>query len=175
MSKRSTQHVVVMGTAGSGKSTLAERLATKLGWPFAEGDRYHPAANVAKMAAGSALTDVDREPWLEALAAWIAAREAEGSSSVLACSALKRAYRDVLRRGAPHVRFVHLRGSFEVLAERIGGRSGHFFPHELLASQLATLEPLGSGENGVEIDIALDRDAQLRAALDALGIAARDG
>lgn len=162
-----------MGTAGSGKSTLAERLATELGWPFAEGDRYHPPANVAKMAAGVALTDGDRQPWLEALAAWIAAREAEGASSVLACSALKRAYRDVLRGGAPRVRFVHLRGTFETLAERLAGRSGHFFPRDLLASQLATLEPLGSGEDGVEIDIALDRDAQLRKALDELGLAER--
>lgn len=162
-----------MGTAGSGKSTLAERLATELGWPFAEGDRYHPPANVAKMAAGVALTDSDRQPWLEALAAWIAAREAEGASSVLACSALKRAYRDVLRGGAPRVRFVHLRGTFETLAERLAGRSGHFFPRDLLASQLATLEPLGSGEDGVEIDIALDRDAQLRKALDELGLAER--
>jgi gluconokinase len=166
-----TQHVVVMGVAGCGKSTLAERLATELAWPFAEGDRYHPPANVAKMAAGVALTDADRLPWLETLAAWIAEREAEGTSSVLACSALKRSYRDVLRGGAPRVRFVHLRGSAEILAARLGGRSGHFFPSELLASQLATLEPLGSGEDGIEIDIALDRDSQLREALDALGLA----
>jgi gluconokinase len=175
MSTRRTQHVVVMGTAGSGKSTLAERLAADLGWPFAEGDQYHPPANVAKMAAGIALTDADRQPWLEALAAWIAAREVEGASSVLACSALKRAYRDVLRRGAPRVRFVHLTGAFELLATRVGGRKGHFFPRELLASQLATLEPLAKDEDGVEIPATLDRDAQLRAALEALGLAAPRG
>jgi carbohydrate kinase (thermoresistant glucokinase family) len=138
------QHLVVMGVAGCGKTTVAERLAAELGWAFAEGDAYHPPANVAKMSAGLPLDDDDRGPWLEALAGWIAAREAKGRSSIVACSALRRAYRDILRGGAPLVRFVHLHGDFDLLAARIGAREGHFFPPELLASQFEALEALGA-------------------------------
>lgn len=165
------QHVVVMGVAGCGKSTLGANLARALGWPFGEGDAFHPPANVEKMAARVPLTDADRRPWLEALARAIAGHEAAGQSSVVACSALKRAYRDILRNGAPRVRFLHMHGDFEVLAERLAGRKGHFFPADLLRSQFETLEPLGPDEDGLVVDVALPPEAQLRAALDGLGLA----
>lgn len=165
------QHVVVMGVSGCGKTTVGEGLAVVLGWPFDEGDRFHPAANIAKMSAGHALDDADRWPWLEILAGRIAAKEAAGTSSVLSCSSLKRRYRDLLRTGAPRVRFVHLHGDQAVLAGRLAARRGHFFPPGLLDSQLAALEPLGPDEDGVVVDVALDPDAQVAAALAGLGLA----
>jgi carbohydrate kinase (thermoresistant glucokinase family) len=149
------QHVVVMGVSGCGKTTVGERLAAVLGWPFEEGDR---------------LDDADRWPWLEILAARLGEKEAAGTSSVLACSALKRRYRDLLRRGAPRVRFLHLHGDKAVLAERLANRSHHFFPADLLDSQFAALERLGPDEDGVVVDVALDPEAQVRAALDGLGL-----
>ncbi len=170
-----TQHIVVMGVSGCGKTTVGEGLAAALGWPFDEGDRYHPAANVAKMSAHVPLTDEDRWPWLRALAGLIAAHERKGESSVLACSSLKRAYRDLLRTGAPRVRFLHLHGSFEVLADRLAGRRGHFFPPDLLRSQFATLEPLGPDEDGIVVDVALDPDTQVRHGLRDLGLEAQAG
>lgn len=159
-----------MGVSGSGKSTVAEGLAERLGWPFLEGDTLHPPANVAKMAAGTPLTDDDRWPWLEAIAAWIAAREAEGTPSISSCSSLKRAYRDLLRKGAPRVRFVHVAGDQAVLAARLGARKGHFFPAQLLASQFATLEPPGPDEDAVIVDLDQPPEAQVGAALAALGL-----
>ena len=138
-------HVVAMGVSGCGKTSVGERLAAVLGWPFDEGDRHHLPASVAKMSAGVPLEDADRWPWLEELARLIAAHEAAGRSSVLACSALKRAYRDVLRTGAPLVRFLHLHGDRAVLQARLDARKGHFFPADLLASQFAALEPLAPG------------------------------
>ncbi len=164
------QHLVVMGVAGCGKSTLGENLAERLQWPFAEGDRFHPAANVEKMSAGFALDDADRRPWLRALADWIAARDKEGQNSVTACSSLKRSYRDILRSGAPWVRFVHLHGSRSALEDRLASRSGHFFPAALLDDQFATLEPLEDDEDGVIVDVRLDRGAQLATALAKLGL-----
>lgn len=164
------QHLIVMGVSGSGKSTVAEGLAERLGWPFLEGDTLHPPANVAKMAAGTPLTDDDRWPWLEAIAAWIAAREAEGTPSISSCSSLKRAYRDLLRKGAPRVRFVHVAGDQAVLAARLAARKGHFFPAQLLASQFATLEPPGPDEDAVIVDLDQPPEAQVGAALAALGL-----
>lgn len=164
------QHVVVMGVSGCGKSTVGGALAARLGWPFEEGDRYHLPESIAKMSAGIPLEDADRWPWLERLAGLIAAREAEGQSSVLACSSLKRAYRDVLRSGAPRVRFVHLHGSRALLQARLDARKGHFFPPDLLASQFATLEPLGPDEDGVVVDLALSPEGQVEAALRGLGL-----
>lgn len=164
------QHVVVMGVSGCGKTTVGERLAAVLGWPFDEGDRYHPQANIEKMSAHMPLEDADRWPWLEALAGLIAEHEAAGQSSVLACSALRRAYRDVLRSGAPRVRFLHLHGSFAVLAERLAARKRHFFPADLLRSQFATLEPLGPDEDGIVVDVALDPDTQVRRGLRGLDL-----
>lgn len=164
------RHVVVMGVSGCGKTTVGERLAARLGWPFDEGDSFHPADNVAKMSAGIPLDDADRLPWLEILAGRIAEAEAAGTSSVLSCSALKRRYRDLLRTGAPRVRFVHLHGDEAVLSARLAGRRGHFFPPGLLASQFAALEPLQPDEDGVVVDVALDTDAQVAAALAWLGL-----
>ena len=110
MTGTSTQHIVVMGVSGCGKTTVGEGLAAALGWPFDEGDQFHPPANIAKMAAHTPLTDEDRWPWLRTLADRIAAHERAGRSSILSCSALRRSYRDLLRTGAPRVRFLHLHG-----------------------------------------------------------------
>jgi gluconokinase len=145
-------HVVVMGVSGCGKTTVAERLRDHLGLAFAEGDAYHPKQNVDKMAAGQPLTDEDRRPWLDSLVAWTRERDAEGASTVLSCSALKRAYRDTLREADPATLFVHLHADFEVLAERMRARA-HFMPISLLESQFDTLEPLAADELGVEVDV----------------------
>lgn len=142
---------VVMGVSGCGKSQVGARLAARLGVPFIEGDAFHSAANVDKMAAGTALTDDDRRDWLLALRDQIAQHAASGV--VLGCSSLKRAYRDVLRSGGGDVRFAHLAGSRELLAERMHNRPGHYMPVSLLDSQLATLEPLQADEAGVTLDI----------------------
>ena len=140
--------VVLMGVAGSGKSSVMAALVARLGWPALEGDALHPPANVAKMAAGVPLTDLDRAPWLAAVAEWIGEREAARESAVLTCSALRRLYRDVLRAGHPSVWFVHLDAPRAVLEERIAAREGHFMPPSMLDSQLATLEPLAPDEPG---------------------------
>lgn len=164
------QHIVVMGVSGAGKSTTGEALARHLGWPFVEGDAFHPPENVAKMRAGVALDDADRAPWLRALAAEIARNERLGQSSVMGCSSLKRAYRDILRQGAPKVRFVHVHGPRELLESRLSHREGHFFPAKLLDSQLATLEMLAADEDGVVVDMALPVNQQLHQALRLLGL-----
>ncbi|ACZ29201.1 carbohydrate kinase, thermoresistant glucokinase family [Xylanimonas cellulosilytica DSM 15894] len=145
--------VVVMGVAGAGKSTVAVEVARRVGGVFAEGDDFHSPENVAAMAAGRALTDWDRWPWLGSIRDWLAAQHAAGRPAVVSCSALARVYRDLLRDAGP-VLFVHLTGSPELLAERIGGRAGHFMKADMLASQLATLEPLGPDEPGITIDVA---------------------
>ncbi len=146
-------HLVVIGVAGSGKTTVARELAQRLGCPFADADDFHPPANVAKMSAGIPLSDEDRWPWLDAIAAWIRARTAAGETAVVTCSALRRAYRDVLRAASPDVRFVHLAGPRELLSARIGGRRGHFMAASMLDSQLAILEPLAPGEPGITVDV----------------------
>jgi carbohydrate kinase (thermoresistant glucokinase family) len=139
-----------MGVSGSGKSTVGARLAQRLGWDFAEGDDFHPAANVAKMAAGQPLSDADREPWLAAIAAWIDAELQAGHRGVITCSALKRDYRDKLRRA--DVRFVYLRVARAELERRLTGRPGHFMPATLLDSQLAALEPPSADEAALTVD-----------------------
>jgi gluconokinase len=140
--------VVVMGVTGSGKTTVATEVARRLGWEFTEGDDHHPPANVEKMRAGTPLDDDDRRPWLQELAAWIGAHEAEGRSCVLTCSALKRRYRDLLRDGHPSVWFAHVSGPQELITERVTARQGHYMPPSLVPSQFATLEPLGDDEPG---------------------------
>ena len=140
-----------MGVSGSGKSTVAKGLSTVLGWEFAEGDAFHPDANVAKMRSGQALTDEDRWPWLEAIGAWISAKEDAEESAVVTCSALRRSYRDLLGEGRPHVRFLHVTADTGVIRDRMEHRAGHYMPASLLPSQLATLEPLQPDEPGVVI------------------------
>jgi gluconokinase len=156
--------VIVMGVSGSGKTTLGKALAARLGWPFLEGDDLHPARNRAKMAAGHPLDDSDRRPWLEAIAAWMAARAAEGGDAVVACSALRRSYRDLLAAAAPDVLFAWLDGPRAVLQARLSARKGHFMPPSLLDSQIDTLEPPGPDETAVRIDLELPLDRQVAAA-----------
>ena len=135
--------VVVMGVSGSGKSVVGQALAAALGWPFIEGDDYHPPANVAKMAAGTPLNDDDRWPWYDRLAAEMATILARGGNAVLACSALKQSYRDRLARAAKKegdVRFVHLKGDYDTIAARLAMRQHRYMPASLLGSQFATLE-----------------------------------
>lgn len=141
-----------MGVSGSGKSTVGAALADRLEVPFADADDLHPPANVAKMRAGEPLDDEDRRPWLDEVGHWLAAH-AEGG--VMSCSALKRAYRDQLRRHAPHVVFVHLHGDREVIARRQAARTEHFMPASLLDSQVAILEQLEEDEPGFAIDVRL--------------------
>lgn len=143
--------MVVMGVSGSGKTTVARALAERLGWPYAEGDDFHPRANVEKMAAGTPLTDDDRWPWLRALASWIGEREHAGECSVVTCSALKRSYRELLRDGHPSVWFVHVQVDEQVLRDRVVHRKDHYMPPSLLTSQLDTLEPLAAEEPGVTV------------------------
>ena len=145
-----------MGVSGCGKSTVARGLGDALGLRFADADDFHPPENVESMRAGVPLDDRARRPWLRALAAWMAERADEGCPTVLACSALTRAHRDLLREGAPGVAFVHLDGPADVVAARLAGRTGHFMPSSLLASQHATLEPLGADEEGVVLDLRED-------------------
>ena len=142
--------LVVMGVTGSGKSTVGAALGRRLRVPFADADDFHSAANVAKMSAGVPLDDDDRMPWLRSIGAWLAERA--GSGGVVSCSALRRAYRDVLRAAAPQVGFVHLHGEEEVVRQRVAARPGHFMPASLVASQFRTLEPLGADERGIVLD-----------------------
>ena len=162
-----------MGVSGSGKSTVAKGLVRRLGWDFVEGDDLHPAANRAKMAAGVPLTDDDRRPWLETVAEWIHGQIEAGRSGIVTCSALRRRYRDVLRTDATV--FVHLHGSRELLAERMGARKDHFMPSSLLESQLATLEPLRPDEPGLVVDIGPTTEAQVQEIIDRLAVARGKG
>ncbi len=145
--------LVVMGVSGSGKSTIAERLAARLDWRFADGDRFHPPANVAKMSAGQPLTDEDRWPWLQAIADEIDRLSATGQRAVVACSALKRTYRDILVHGRDDIRIVFLNGAQDLIADRLAARKGHFMPPGLLASQFKTLEPPQPGERPITVSI----------------------
>lgn len=143
--------IVVMGVSGSGKSAVGAALAQRLRVPFADADDFHPPANIEKMTSGQPLNDDDRYPWLEAIGEWLAERCSDGG--VMACSALKRKYRDQLRRHCAETILLHLSGSPEVIGRRQASRPGHFMPASLLASQFDTLEPLEPDERGVTIDV----------------------
>ncbi|MGE3194586.1 MAG: gluconokinase [Microbacteriaceae bacterium] len=160
------QRIVVMGVSGAGKTTVGRALAERLGLAFQDADDLHPAANVAKMAAGVPLDDSDRGPWLAVVGEALAAAPEPGM--VMACSALKRAYRDAIRARAGDARFVLVTAPVAVLRERIGHRTGHFMPPALLDSQLATLEPLGPGESGATVDVSGTLDENVDAVLRAL-------
>jgi carbohydrate kinase (thermoresistant glucokinase family) len=143
-----------MGVSGSGKSTVAGALAESLGWPLAEGDDFHSPANIAKMRAGTPLDDSDRMPWLRSIAAWIDAQRQAGQSGIVTCSALKRAYRDLLSGDRPQVIFVYLKGTVDVMSQHLARRQGHFMPASLLSSQFETLEEPGKDEPVLTVDAA---------------------
>lgn len=164
---RSPHVVVVMGVAGTGKTTTGPLLAARLGVPYAEGDDFHPEANIAKMSAGVPLDDADRWPWLDAIGAWAHGRA--GLGGVVSCSALKRSYRDRLRAAAPGLVFVHLTGDRELVGKRMTHRQGHFMPTALLDSQFATLQPLGADEPGVAVDVSGTPEEITERAVAALG------
>ncbi|MFE9677971.1 gluconokinase [Streptomyces sp. NPDC006259] len=148
---RTPHVVVVMGVAGTGKTTIGPLLAARLGVPYAEGDDFHPQANIAKMSAGTPLDDDDRWPWLDAIGDWAHGRA--GLGGVVSCSALKRSYRDRLRAAAPRIAFLHLAGDRTLIEDRMAHRHGHFMPTALLDSQFATLQPLEADETGVAVDV----------------------
>ena len=151
--------LVVMGVSGSGKSTIADKLAERLDWTYEDGDRFHPASNIAKMSAGQPLTDEDRWPWLRAIADEIDRVCEAGERAVIACSALKRAYREILVHERSDVRIVFLNGTQQLIADRLSQRQGHFMPPGLLDSQFKTLEPPEQNENPVTVSIDASVDA----------------
>lgn len=158
-----------MGVSATGKTTVAEAMAAELGYDFIEGDSLHPPANIAKMESGKPLDDADREPWLRAIADLVAKKDADGISTVVTCSALRRKYRDLLRSAAttqPY--FVHLHAPFEVLEKRMALRTKHFMPTSLLHSQFDTLEPLEPDEDGVVVDVSPPVDEVVAAAVNAV-------
>ncbi len=151
-----------MGVAGSGKSTIGEALAARLGWRYEDGDAFHPASNVAKMSAGQPLTDEDRWPWLKAIADEIDRLSASHERAVVACSALRRIYRDILVHGRHDIGIVYLEGTQALIGDRLGHRKGHFMPPGLLASQFKTLEPPTPDEHPITVSI----DASVEAVVD---------
>lgn len=160
-------HVVVMGVAGAGKSTIAEAIRDRMGYMMAEGDDFHPQANIDKMSHGIPLTDEDRRPWLEVINRWMIGRDHLGESTVVSSSALKRIYRDVLRADIP-VLFLHLSGSQQLIQQRLARRTGHFMPPALLPSQFAALEPLQADETGVEISVEGTAEDMIERSLNAV-------
>jgi gluconokinase len=154
-----------MGVSGSGKTTVAAALARQEGWILLEGDSFHPPANIAKMQAGIPLTDADRWPWLRAIAAKADELLAAGQSAAVACSALRRAYRDLLTGDRLGVVLVYLRGSKALIAERLKARTGHFMPPALLDSQFATLEEPGMDENPIVVDVGGPAEATIAGAI----------
>lgn len=160
-------HIVVMGVAGSGKSTVSQALRDRLGLTMAEGDDFHPKANIEKMSHGIPLTDADRRPWLEVINRWMLGRNALGESTVVSSSALKRSYRDILRKDVP-VFFVHLVGSQELIEQRLRERKGHFMPPALLPSQFKDLEPLQADEPGIEVSVEGEPEAMIDRAIAAV-------
>ena len=167
MAKTAQQPVlVIMGVSGSGKSTVAALLAGRLGWDLAEGDDLHPASNVAKMQAGQPLTDEDRWPWLESIAAWIRGHTQAGTPGVVTCSALKKRYRDVLR--GEGVVFVFLEGSRDRISDRLASRHGHFMPPALLESQFEALEAPAADENFIKLCVGATPAEEAQEVIDRL-------
>jgi len=160
----SRTRVVVGGVSGSGKSTVGSALADRLGVPFVDGDDLHPQANVDKMRAGTPLTDEDREPWLLAVSTWLAEND-----GVVACSALRRAYRDLIRECADGVTVVLLHGDPELIRARQAARGQHFMPPELMDSQFALFEPIASDEAGATLDVAGDVESLVDEAVTVVG------
>jgi ribose 5-phosphate isomerase A len=150
--------LLIMGVSGVGKSTVAEELAARLGWPFEDGDALHPEVNIAKMHAGIPLTDADRQPWLERVAASIDAQRAKKEPAIIVCSALKRSYRQIIVGDRPEVRLVYLRGSRDLIAAHLAGRDHHFMPASLMRSQIDTLEEPDSGEDPLTVDVGPPAD-----------------
>lgn len=161
--------LVVMGVSGCGKTAVAAALVARLHWTL-QGDRLHPPANVEKMRAGTPLTDADRWPWLDRVAAWINARRAAGEDAIVTCSALKRAYRDRIIGARPDVRLVYLHGDRALLAARVAARHHEYMPASLLDSQLATLEPPGPDERPIALDVTPPPDTLADKVIEALGI-----
>jgi len=162
--------LIVMGPAGVGKTTTAQLLSARLGWSFAEGDRFHPQPNIDRMSRGIPLTDDDRAPWLASIRDWISRQAEAGHSVVVTCSALKRSYRDVLREACADVRFVQLLADQNTVAARMAGRAGHFMPASLLASQFSVLEALQQDEAGVQVSADAPAEVVVMRALAALGL-----
>lgn len=160
MEKPLTPIVVVMGIMASGKTTVGRALAQTLDWPFQEGDELHPPANRHKLAAGTPLTDADRQPWLAAIGLWMDKQQEANLPGVVSCSALRRQYRDLLRQGRPEVHFVVLDGDPEVIRARLAQRHGHFASPDLLDSQIATLETPGADEHALALPIDIPVKAQ---------------
>ena len=165
--------LVIMGVSGSGKSTVAAILAGQLGWDLEEGDDLHPAANVAKMHAGTPLTDEDRWPWLDLVADWITEHTRAGLPGIITCSALKRIYRDRLR--GDNVVFVHLAGNKDTIARRLNARMDHYMPSTLLDSQINTLEPPGPDENTLVVDLGRRPAEEAAEIIARLGLVAEAG
>ena len=146
--------IVVMGVSGAGKSTVGRLIATRLDCPFRDADSFHPAANIEKMSRGEPLTDADRWPWLQAIAAWIAGHRAAGTTGVCTCSALKRVYRDIVTDGQrADVRLIYLKGAFDLIAARLAARTDHFMPPALLKSQFDALEEPRVDERAITVAI----------------------
>ena len=162
--------LVLMGVSGCGKTTVAQILAERLHWAFEEGDALHPAANVAKMAAGHPLDDADRAPWLAKVADWVDAQLDAGQGGVITCSALKKSYRALIDRRGEGVEFVYLHGSRELIASRLATRHGHFMPSTLLDSQFATLEEPGADEPAIRVEIGEPPQAIANDIVAALGL-----
>lgn len=162
-------HIVVMGVAGCGKSTVVEAIKEQLGYTLAEGDDFHPQANIDKMSAGIPLTDADRWPWLDVINRWMIARESLGENTVVSSSALKRSYREALSKDL-NVYFLFLSGPGELIRQRLSERKGHFMPPALLPSQFEILEPLSPDENGVKISIEGSADDVARRAVEAVRV-----
>jgi carbohydrate kinase (thermoresistant glucokinase family) len=150
--------VLVMGVSGSGKTTIGEALARELGWTYLDADDFHPQANIEKMAAGIALGDADRWPWLDAINKKLLEMEKRGHSVVLGCSALKQAYRERLARGLKEFRVVYLKGEFDLIQQRVAGRKHRYMPASLLQSQFDTLEPPAGA---IEVDVAAPIEASV--------------